>query len=155
MLEISKNLHFNVAVTGLIFSKIAALSPNHTALSQQLLLFTPTTKLLEVSFSSYWPPNLQSQNSILRRNVTFWLSFFEFCHARSPLCPTTLNSCALTRPHALANGHITLKTPLLVRSAKLSNFESGQYLDGWPPGNTRCCWHFVIKIIRFYLIKFT
>ena len=27
-------------------------------------------------------------------------------------------------------GHITLKTPVLVRSPKLSNVESGQYLDG-------------------------
>ena len=27
-------------------------------------------------------------------------------------------------------GHITLKAPVLVRSPKLSNVESGQYLDG-------------------------
>ena len=39
-----------------------------------------------------------------------------------------------------ANGHITLNTPVLVRSPKLSNVESSQYLDGWPPGNTGCCW---------------
>ena len=39
-----------------------------------------------------------------------------------------------------ANGHITLNTPVLVRSLKLSNVESSQYLDGWPPGNTGCCW---------------
>ena len=39
-------------------------------------------------------------------------------------------------------GHITLKTPVLVRSPKLSNVEPGQYLDGWPPGNTRCSRHF-------------
>ena len=38
--------------------------------------------------------------------------------------------------------HITLKTPVLVRSPKLSNVEPGQYLDGWPPGNTGCCRHF-------------
>ena len=41
---------------------------------------------------------------------------------------------------SLANGHITLNTPVLVRSLKLSNVESSQYLDGWPPGNTGCCW---------------
>ena len=29
-----------------------------------------------------------------------------------------------------ANGHITLNTPVLVRSLKLSNVESSQYLDG-------------------------
>ena len=45
--------------------------------------------------------------------------------------------------YARANGHITLKAPVLVRSPQLSNVESGQYLDGWPPGNTRCCWLFV------------
>ena len=40
------------------------------------------------------------------------------------------------------NGHITLNTPVLVRPLKLSNCESSQYLelDGWPPGNTWCCW---------------
>ncbi len=33
-----------------------------------------------------------------------------------------------------------LNTPVLVRSLKLSNIEPSQYLDGWPPGNTGCCW---------------
>ena len=37
-------------------------------------------------------------------------------------------------------GHTTLNTPVLVRSLKLSNIEPSQYLDGWPPGNTGCCW---------------
>ena len=40
-----------------------------------------------------------------------------------------------------------MNAPLLVRSAKLSIFGSGQYLDGWPPGNTRCCWFFYIHLI--------
>ena len=40
----------------------------------------------------------------------------------------------------LANGHIMLNTSVLVRSLKLSNIEPSQYLDGWPPGNTGCCW---------------
>jgi hypothetical protein len=31
---------------------------------------------------------------------------------------------------ALANGHIMLNTPVLVRSLKLSNIEPSQYLDG-------------------------
>ena len=35
-------------------------------------------------------------------------------------------------------GHITLKTPVLVQSPKLSNIEPGYYLDGWPPGNAGC-----------------
>ena len=44
-------------------------------------------------------------------------------------------------PHSFANGHIMLNTPVLVRSLKLSSIELSQYLDGWPPGNTGCCWH--------------
>ena len=39
----------------------------------------------------------------------------------------------LSWPPLSANGHITLNTPVLVRSLK--------YLDGWPLGNTGCCWH--------------
>ena len=57
-------------------------------------------------------------------------------------------------PQSLANGHITLNTPVLVRSLKLSSVEPSQYLDGWPPGNTGCCWQsfFVIifKICNFF-----
>ena len=45
-------------------------------------------------------------------------------------------------PIPTANGHITLNTPVLVRSLKLSSVEPSQYLDGWPPGNTGCRWHF-------------
>ena len=40
----------------------------------------------------------------------------------------------LTFSCSLANGHIMLNTPVLVRSLKLSNIETSQYLDGWPPG---------------------
>ena len=46
------------------------------------------------------------------------------------------------RPHKSETdvyGHITLKTPVLVRSPKLTNVERGQYVDGWPPRNTACC----------------
>ena len=35
-------------------------------------------------------------------------------------------------------GHIMLKAPVLVWSLKLSSIEPCEYLDGWPPGNTRC-----------------
>ena len=30
-----------------------------------------------------------------------------------------------------------------VRSLKLSSVEPSQYLDGWPPGNTGCCWQHI------------
>ena len=46
----------------------------------------------------------------------------------------------------LVNGHIMLNAPVLVRSPKLSSIEPRQYLDGWPPGNTGCCWQ-----INFFL----
>ena len=41
---------------------------------------------------------------------------------------SVLNTGPGTLP--LVYGHITLKTPVLVRSPKLSNVEPGQYLDG-------------------------
>ena len=63
------------------------------------------------------------------------------------ICRYTLSIATLF----YANGHTTLRTPLLVRSAKLSSVGSGQYLDGWPPGNTRCCWHFIIFMYYFFL----
>ena len=53
--------------------------------------------------------------------------------------------------HLDANGHITLNTPVLVRSLKLSNVELSQYLDGWPPGNTGCCWLFVNVLLWLLL----
>ena len=58
----------------------------------------------------------------------------------------------LTFSCALANGHIMLNTPVLVRSLKLSNIEPSQYLDGWPPGNTGCCWlqSFFLQSFLFY-----
>ena len=49
--------------------------------------------------------------------------------------------------HVVAYGHITLNTPVLVRSPKLSNVEPSQYLDGWPPGNTRCSKCFIFIFI--------
>ena len=54
-----------------------------------------------------------------------------------------------------ANGHITLNTPVLVQSLKLSNVESSQYLDGWPPGNTGCCWLLFFCIFWFFFPVFS
>ena len=42
-------------------------------------------------------------------------------------------------PHLNAYDHTTMNTPVLVWSPKLSTVGPGQYLDGWPPGNTWCC----------------
>lgn len=39
------------------------------------------------------------------------------------------------------NDHTTSKILVLVRSPKSSDVGRGQYLDGWPLGNTACCWH--------------
>ena len=50
----------------------------------------------------------------------------------------------------LVNGHIMLNAPVLVRSPKLSSIEPRQYLDGWPPGNTGCCWHINFFFSIFY-----
>ncbi len=51
----------------------------------------------------------------------------------------------------VAYDHIMLKTPVLVRSPQLSNVEPGQYLDGWPPGNTGCCRHFTFFFLSSFL----
>ena len=48
-----------------------------------------------------------------------------------------LSSYNLTAP--CAYDHTTLNTPVLVWSPKLSSVGPVQYLDGWPPGNHRCC----------------
>ena len=50
-----------------------------------------------------------------------WLRFEYFC---------VVYHIVLSFVSPPANGHTTLRTPLLVRSAKLSNVGSGQYLDG-------------------------
>ena len=42
--------------------------------------------------------------------------------------------------YVLSQRLITLNTPVPIRSPKLSSVEPSQYLDGLPPGNTRCCW---------------
>ena len=65
-----------------------------------------------------------------QRKVGFLINFWK----------VTRGSTRLDLAPPNANGHITLNTPVLVRSLKLSNVESSQYLDGWPPGNTGCCW---------------
>ena len=66
-------------------------------------------------------------------------SFVSICHldVRNGLVAGTF------LPSKVANGHITLNTPVLVRSLKLSSVEPSQYLDGWPPGNTGCCWQHI------------
>ena len=50
--------------------------------------------------------------------------------------------CYLNFASTTANGHTTLKIPVLVRSLKSSNVGHAQYLDGWPLGNRVCRWHF-------------
>ena len=49
--------------------------------------------------------------------------------------------------------HTMLNTPVLVRSPKLSSIEPRQYLDGRPPGNTGCCWHFAFFPSVGYVAK--
>ena len=54
--------------------------------------------------------------------------FTRILHTKSHCCKA-----------ATAYDHTTLSTPVLVWSLKLSSVEPAQYLDGWPPGNSRCC----------------
>ena len=71
----------------------------------------------------------------LASKLNFLSVFVYYC---TKVCRSDWKTLNLSLSNA--NGHITLNTPVLVRSLKLSNVESSQYLDGWPPGNTGCCW---------------
>ena len=66
--------------------------------------------------------------------IIFGLDFWR----ASGVTPSPTSFISILFYSSYVYGHITLKTPVLVRSPKLSNVEPGQYLDGWPPGNTRC-----------------
>ena len=84
--------------------------------------------------------------------------FWVVDHAKIPLTPSTrhflspytaavdkiniLHDCKHKmgyKQHSVAYDHTTLNTPVLVRSPKLSSVGPAQYLDGWPPRNSRCC----------------
>ena len=52
----------------------------------------------------------------------------------------------------IVNGHTMLKIPVLVRSLQSSNVGPGQYLDGWPPGNTGCRWQIFYPQISIEVI---
>ena len=54
--------------------------------------------------------------------------FTHILHTKSHCCKA-----------ATAYDHTTLSTPVPVWSLKLSRVEPAQYLDGWPPQNSRCC----------------
>ena len=84
----------------------------------RILFFFSSTKI-SVSLSSFhiWHPFLS--NSTV---------FTHILHTKSHCCKA-----------ATAYDHTTLSTPVLVWSLKLSSVEPAQYLDGWPPGNSRCC----------------
>ena len=86
------------------------------------------SEILEKSWQVFNSIEYENQ-SILDSQITTFLSrFYNSYTNKMKFNPSN------------ANGHITLNTPVLVRSLKLSNVESSQYLDGWPPGNTGCCW---------------
>ena len=105
----------------------------HTTLKAPVLVRSP--KLSNVGPGQYldgWPPGntgcsrhsflfiLYWSQRVLTINASFINSNFRFTYVY---------------------GHTTLKAPVLVRSPKLSNVGPGQYLDGWPPGNTGCSRH--------------
>ena len=85
------------------------------------------------------------QRSIYLRKKFFWWSVVVgriVVGTRPPLRDgrrTTGNSIAKFGKGTVAYDHTTLKAPVLVRSPQLSSVGPAQYLDGWPPGNSRCC----------------
>ena len=71
-------------------------------------------------------------------------TFLFFCYSR--VGASTLRGKMFA--FFLVNGHTMLNTPVLVRSLKSSNIGPGEYLDGRPLGNTRCCWLFFGPLIQ-------
>ena len=92
----------------------------------------------------------------IRRNRLYWSmdawihtsSAFHLHHLQVEIVYIDALNKTYGFPQLLANGHITLNTPVLVRSLKLSSVEPSQYLDGWPPGNTGCCWQSFFMIFQ-------
>ena len=91
--------------------------------------------------------------------VTAWeyrvlLTFFSFFSTRTTFSTRITFSYQMDdfceKFWTVVNGHTTLKTPVLVRSPQLSSVGPCQYLDGWPPGNTGCCWHFFQQGSHFH-----
>ena len=58
------------------------------------------------------------------------------------------------KAYIIADSKITLNTPVLVRSPKLSNVEPSQYLDGWPLGNTRYRKQYFLALLSLFLSAF-
>ena len=111
----------------------------HTTLKAPVLVRSP--KLSNVGPGQYldgWPPGNTgcSRHSFLF--ILYWSQLFDH------KCKLFINS---NFRFTYVYGHTTLKAPVLVRSPKLSNVGPGQYLDGWPPGNTGCSRHSFLFIL--------
>ena len=48
--------------------------------------------------------------------------------------------------YANSDNHTILKATVFVRSPNLSKIGTGEYLDGWPLRNTRCCRLFLLSV---------
>ena len=126
----------------------AATAYDHTTLSTPVLVWS--LKLSSVEPAQYfdgWPPGNSRCCRLLfffshhDPSFTFFfphLTFFFFSNLLgvfTHILHTKSHCCKA----ATAYDHITLTTPVLVWSLKLSRVKPAQYLDGWPPGNSRCC----------------
>ena len=95
--------------------------------------------------------------------ISVWLSSFHIWHLFFTLCENSyrvfthiLHTKAHCGKAATAYDHTTLSTPVLVWSLKLSSVGPTQYLNGWPPGNSRCCrlLFFFFHMISVWLSSF-
>ena len=125
----------------------AATAYDHTTLSTPVLVWS--LKLSSVEPAQYldgWPPG----NSRCCRLLFFLPPWSQFNLLLSSNSLGVFTHILHTKSHcckaATAYHHITLSTPVLVWSLKLSSVEPAQYLDGWLPGNSRCC-----RLLFFFL----
>jgi len=106
---------------------------NHMFLLQLLIVWSCSSEIASITENE---PNLKLQEQILARKKKVFINIITFFEQFKGWNFILIRSSLKT-----VNGHTMLKIPVLVRSPKSSNIGRGQYLGGWPPGNTACRWH--------------
>ena len=89
----------------------------------------------------------------MRESIDILRNKFKRCVLWPWMIQFSARQILLFHPHFFIYGHTIGKAPVLVRSPKLSPIGPGQYLDGWPPGNTWCCSLNFLLILFFEFVK--
>ena len=135
-------------------AKVRHTTSKETFLGNNKLAWSCFLHYKQNDFVSVWSKMLHARHLVLHSWTTVHehLTIFRASvgEDQDEFAKAVSGSKCLISPLSDANGHITLNTPVLVRSLKLSSVEPSQYLDGWPPGNTGCCWQFIFSFFHQY-----